>query len=112
MKDDLRQYVEDYIKEKHWPLREYCRDTERVLGAGNGISVTTLSWLLRGSRQITVQTVQRMAAYHGLAMDTAMRMAGYLPEAGESGKRHAELVALRQQMQNVIDELDRILAEG
>jgi hypothetical protein len=54
-KDDLKQFVRDYIRERKWSRRAYCRDTDQRLGLGNGIPVATLSFILRGDMRISTE---------------------------------------------------------
>ena len=108
--NDLRQFLTEYIAEKHWALREYCRDTDRKLGAGNGIPVSTLSFILRGTGRISLEVINKIAEYHGLPVNKVLEMANYYSaDGGTPGAALADLLALRKDVQSVLERLDRVI---
>jgi hypothetical protein len=107
---DLKQFIRDYIEDKKWSLRAYCRDTDRKLGWGNGIPVATLSFILRGDMRISTAVVLKIAEYHDLPVPKALEMAGYYETRGEPKEKTMEsLIALREQARAFVQQLDAII---
>ena len=113
MKSDLREFLTDYIKSKHWTMREYCRDTERVLGPGNGLVVTTVAWMLQSKnpRQAAPKTLEKLAKYHGLSMTTMLEMAGYLGPM-EDHSMVPQLLQAKEQIKQLQETIDQLLARA
>jgi len=110
MRSDLQEFIRNYISEKRWSLREYCRDTERKLGQGKGISVTTLSFILRGNQRISPDVARKLAEYHGLPVTRALEMAGYYDGNGSSQEKALdELLAIRKDTEALLERLDRAI---
>lgn len=107
--NDLRQFLTEYIAEKHWPLREYARDTDRKLGLGNGIPVSTLSFILRGTGRVSLEVINKIAEYHGLPVSRVLEMANYYSNGDDAPTTLKELLVLRQDIQGILDRLDKVI---
>jgi transcriptional regulator with XRE-family HTH domain len=108
--NDLKQFITDYIAEKQWSLRAYCRDTEKKLGEGNGIAVATLSFILRGGMRISPEIVRKIAQYHNLPVSKALQMAGYYESSANArDKGIAELIALREDARLLLARFDQVI---